>query len=174
MNEKFEAIVVTKEGAHAAVMIAYTHAQTLLMNGAKVRIVVSEYDDSLTIRQLRFIHGPLFQQIAEQVKIDGVRYVKDVWKRHLKNLFIPIKFEMWRELVQDNETGKWRPAKRATPHRIMPSLNDLTGQARSEFIDKVIAHAVTEWGVEFLFDIDEREGVRYVRKARRLKQTEDA
>jgi len=163
-------IVYTREAAHDAAREVYAHAQALLMDGKRVHIRCSKVEEALTLRQLRFIHGPVLQQISEQVVVSGTRYTRDIWKAHLKDLFIPAKFVMQRApFVRDARTGEWRQSKRAVPVKVKPSLKDLTGRARSDFIDQVLAHAATEWGVEFRFIADEREAVRWhppVRKAR--------
>ena len=52
------------------------------------------------------------------------------------------------------------------------STEDLGVKAYSEYIDKVIAHAATEFGVEFDLDEQERDGVRY-RPATRKRQVEE-
>jgi hypothetical protein len=56
-------------------------------------IYIKEDTESKSIRQLRFIHGPLLTQISEQVRVEGVRYTKTVWKEYLKDLFIPDHFD---------------------------------------------------------------------------------
>lgn len=156
--------VATQESAHEAVLLANAHAKTLARdpdNAGKVfRIIVGEERDSLSARQRRFMHGPLLGQIAEQVRVNGERFVMAVWKRYYKDLFLGHTWEM----------VKMPGHKRATPRKVPVSSEDLSVKQYSEWIDKVIAHAATEFGVRFVFQIDEREAVRYRPPPRRAQR----
>lgn len=151
----------TPESAHEAVLLANAHAKTLARdpeNAGKVfRIIVGEERDSLSARQRRFMHGPLLGQVSEQVRVNGERFVMAVWKRYYKGLFLGHTWEM----------VKLPGQKRATPRKVQVSSEDLSVKQYSDWIDKVLAHAATEFGVRFVFKIDEREAVRYVPPARR-------
>lgn len=135
------------------------------------RYVVSfaEVHIPLTIRQRGFLHAAVLPQIAEQVVVEGVRFTPQTWKKHLKSLFLPVKWEMRREMVVDKATGRLRLAKRATPHKVEQHTEDLGIRAYSLFIDQCIDHATAEWGVVFVFKPTEREAVRYKRPARKVK-----
>jgi len=156
----------------------YRAGEAMLADGRLPHVELTAEGDTMTLRQLRFIHGPILQQISEQVVVNGVRYTKEVWKQHLKDLFIPDRWEMVQSpFVRDAKTGAWRPSKRKVPRKADKSLLDLKNEARSAFIDQVLAHAATEWGVVFHFTFDEREAVRYrppQRKAAKQKQLEGA
>lgn len=154
--------VTTREDAHRAAVDLYAQAQALIADGKRVRMLAEEDDDPKTLRQMRFIHGPVLNQIAEQVVVDGRRYTVDTWKLFFKNLILERepRFEMVR-------LPGW---KRATPQRQRWSLRELGIKRCSLFIDEVIAHAATEFGVQFVFDIDEREAVRYRAPARKTEQ----
>lgn len=167
MAEALHRIVRTREQAHEAITAGYTLAKILLDDGKPVSIRVGEDEEPKTLKQLRFLHGPIFDQIAEQVVIDGQRFVKAIWKKHLKDLFIPDKWDMVRGLVLDSKAGKFRVAKRATPRLREKSLGDLSIKQMSEFIEKVLAYASTEWGVRFELDPREREEARYYPPARK-------
>lgn len=158
--------VATAESAHEAVLLANAHAKTLVRdpdNAGKVfRIIVGEERDSLSARQRRFMHGPLLGQIAEQVRVNGERFVIAVWKRYYKDLFLGHTWEM----------VKMPGQKKATPRKVPVSSEDLSIKQYSEWIDRVIAHAATEFGVRFVFQIDEREAVRYRPPVRRARAAE--
>lgn len=152
------AIVSTREEAHDAVMRAYVVAKGLIADGKRARITVGEDDDSVSVRQRRFLHGPVLTQISEQVRVDGMRYVTAIWKEYFRNLFLGSRHE---------EFGR-------TLIELRNSTEDLGVKAYSEYIDRVIAHATTEWSVAFEFDPNEREAVRYkapVRKRAREAAT---
>lgn len=150
--------------------------EAMLQAGQVPHVELSEAGDTLSLRQLRFLHGPVFCQIAEQVFVNGRQFDRDTWKRYLKERFIPDEFEMvLLPFVIDRKTGEIRPGTRKVPRKKEKSLLDLKSKARSEFIDSVLAYAVTELGVQFQFTTDEREAVRWVgpkRKAAEQRQPE--
>lgn len=171
MSNEFTNAVTTREAAHHAVSVAYVHAKVLLEDGKRVRISCEVDDDPVTVRQHRFFHGPLLRQISEQVRVEGQRYARELWKEHLKNVLLPDEWVMRKlPFVIDKATGKPKPSKKAVPFRLPKSLAGLSVKDMSDFIDRSIAHAATEWGVEFRFNLDEREAVRYVAPVRRVKQ----
>lgn len=162
MTALMERRACTPEQWRAGMTAVFKAGEAMLADGKRPHVTLDEEEDSLTLRQLRFIHGPILQQISEQVVVNGVRFARDVWKQHLKDLFIPDRWEMVKApFVRDAKTGHWRPSKRKVPRKVEKSLKSLTGRARSDFIDQVLAHAATEWGVEFVFVFEEREAVRY-------------
>jgi hypothetical protein len=120
------------------------------------RFTFGEDQEDLTVRQRGFLHAAVFPQIADQVAVDGVRYVAKVWKEYFRALFLGSRWESLRLPGQ----------KRATPRKVRISTEDLTVKHYSEHIDKVIAHAVSEFGVVFNFDQQEREAVRWKPKKR--------
>lgn len=159
------------ESWRAGATAIYRAGEALIAAGKRVRASVQEDEDTLTLRQLRFIHGPVLKQISEQVCVNGVHYAKEVWKQHLKDLFIPDRWEMVQApFVRDAKTGAWRPSKRKVPRKVDKSLKTLGVKRCSEFIDQVLAHAAVEWGVEFVFVFEEREAVRYVPPRSKLKE----
>lgn len=169
MTAALERVAETHEEWREAATAIYLAGKALIDDGKRVRATATEDADGLSIRQLRFIHGPVLQQISEQVRVNGIHYTKDIWKQHLKDLFIPDEFVMIRApFVRDAKTGAWRPSKRKVPMKKEKSLTSLTGKRRSEFIEQVLAHAAAEWHVQFHFEIDEREWRYYppVRKAK--------
>lgn len=161
MTALLERTASTPEAWRDGMAALYRAGCAMLEAGQRPKASLSEDEDGLSIRQLRFIHGPILQQISEQVAPGGVRFTKDAWKQHLKDLFIPDEWEMVHApFVRDMKSGEWRPAKRKVPRKKAKSLTSLTGKRRSEFIDQVLAHAATEWGVEFVFRFGEREAVK--------------
>jgi hypothetical protein len=117
----------------------------------RLRIVLGLDRDSLSARQRRFLHGPVLGQIAEQARPGGQRFDAAVWKEYFRRLFLPDRWESYR----------LPGAKRATPHRVRVSSEDLSLKGYGEFIEQVIVHAVTELGVEFDLNPSEREAARY-------------
>lgn len=171
LNEMARAMV---ERSRARAASQKPDADGVVPDPRPLRITLGEDVEPITLKQLRFIHGPVLQQISEQVVVDGVRFTKPIWKLHLKDLFIADKWDMVRAMVLDTKTGRLRLAKRATPRKREKSLADLSVKQCSEFIDKVLAHGATEWGVEWSLDPAEREQVRYVKPTRRKAREEAA
>lgn len=131
------------------------------------RLIFGEDLEDLTVKQRGFLHACIFPQVAEQVRVEGVRYTADIWKEFYRKLFLPDVFKL-------KKVPRWDPAlcalvqpKRATPHRQRVSTEDLNIRQYSEHIDRVIAHATTEFGVVFNFDQQEREAVRWKAKKRK-------
>ena len=123
----------------------------------RFRIVIGIDHETKSVKQRKFLHGVVLPQVSAQVRVDGQRYVAALWKEFFRKLLLGDRWESYRLPGH----------KRATPHRVRVSTEDLSVRQYSDYIDKVIAHAVTELGVEFEFDPVERDGVRYVKKVRR-------
>lgn len=156
MIDPYVCVVDTREEAHQAVCDAYAVAKALLAGGQRVRIEVSEDRDPLTVRQRKFLHGPVLEQISEQVRVDGRRYARGVWKEYLRSLFLGS------EYVQVGDRTV----------EVRRSTEDLDVREYSQYIDRVLAHAATEWGVEFVFREGEREAVIYRARAPKTKEKE--
>ena len=162
--------VATREEAHQAARDAYATAWQIIANGGECTVRVVESEEDISTKQRGFFHAAVLPQIAEQVVVDGTRYVAAVWKHHLRSLYLPDTWESRHALVVDKATGTLRKAKRATPHRVRKSTEELGVKSYSRFIDECIAHAAAEWGVQFIFRAEEREGARYVAPVRKAKQ----
>lgn len=175
MSDRINVVVRTPEDAHQAVVHGYALAKALLADGKRVHVAIGEDEEPLTVKQRKFFHGPVLTQISEQVRMpDGTRYVAAMWKEYLRQLFLPDRFVSRRVPRWDRELCALVQPKRATPHRERQSTEDLSIKQYSEFIDKVIAHATTELGVEFRFIDFEREEVRWKPPARKQRQPEAA
>jgi hypothetical protein len=137
----------------------------------RLRIVLGYAHDDITIKQRGFLHAAVFPQIAEKyVFPDGTRYSAKAWKEFWRARFLGDRWEMRRAIKWDAKAGCMVQAKRATPHRIRVSTEDLSIRQYSAYIDRVIDTATVELGITFEFDQQEREAVRYKRPARKAKQ----
>lgn len=140
--------------------------EAMLSAGQVPSVALTEWQDDITAKQRGFLHAAVFPQIAEQVRVNGERFVPEIWKEHFRKLFLGSKWVM----------QKLPGQKRAVPVKVRISTEDLGVKAYSEHIDKVIAHAVSEHSVEFVFRAEEREAVRYVapkRKAAKRSAAEE-
>lgn len=154
--ETYHTVIATPEGLRDKFVIAYRHAECLLKNGDRVEIKVAPALETISVKQRAFFHGPVLSQISEQAVDNGQRYTTAVWKTYFKNLIL----ERSPRYVMVKLPGQ----KRKTPRRKPWSTEELGPARYSAFIDEVIAHAVTEWNVCFVFKDGEREAVRYVGK----------
>jgi hypothetical protein len=151
VSKPFIRVAETREVAHDILMQAYGVARMLLLDGKRVRVEVAADNDPKSVKQRRFLHGVVLTQIAEQVRVDGRRYVVEIWKEHVRALFLGSTWESFR-MPGDVE---------ALPHESRVSTEGLSLTDYSRHIDKVIAYAITDLGVEFDFDAWERESVRH-------------
>ena len=137
----------------------------------RLRVALGFDRDDKSAKQRRFLHGVVLTQIAEQVVLpDGARYAMPVWKEFWRARFLPDTWESRKSMRWDAKLCRLVQAKRATPHRVRISTEDLSVKQYSEHIDKVIDAAALEYGVVFDFVAAEREAVRYTRPAKRQKQ----
>ena len=162
MTALIERTAETREELHAGVMAIYAAAKSMLDDGKQPHIALTEHVDDITAKQRAFLHAAVFPQIGEQVRVNGERFVPDVWKEYFRKLFLGSKWRM----------QKLPGQKRAVPVKVRISTEDLGVKAYSDYIDKVIAHAVTEHGVAFVFRPSEREAVRYFAPKRKAQQAE--
>lgn len=139
----------------------------------RLRMVLGFERDDKSAKQRRFLHGVVLMQIAEQVVLpDGARYAMPVWKEFFRARFLPDTWESRKAMRWDAKRCEMVQAKRATPHRVRISTEDLSVRQYSEYIDKVIDTAVSEYGVVFDFVAAEREAVRYTKPMRKARQPE--
>lgn len=167
MTATLQRIAGTPEMWRSAATAIFRAGEAMIAAGKPVQVTLTEWEDDLTARQRGFLHAAVFPQIAEQVRVNGERFVPEVWKEYFRKLFLGSRYVM----------QKLPGQKRAVPVKVRVSTEDLGIKAYSEHIDKVISHAATEFGVQFVFRGEEREAVRYVaprRKAAAARQEEEA
>ena len=184
MSVDFGRLCRNQAEAHHAAVDAYIVAKTFLAEDRAVWIRCTEEVESITVKQRRFWHGPVLHQISEQAwltthdkhgkAVRRDRMVMEWWKEFFRILLLERtpKWEMRRMPRYDRALCKWVSARRATPYRMRQSTEDLGVKKYSAYIDEAIAFAATEFDVQFVFDIDEREAVRYRAPSRKIKEPE--
>lgn len=125
------------------------------------RLTFGEDVEDVTLKQHRFYRGPVLGQIAKQGRQDGRVWEQKAWHGLFKRVLLGY------EVVREQVAGRARP----TVYRRLRSTADLSVKQMSEYIDEVIALATTELHVEFEFDLQEREAVRYRRPKRKPTTT---
>ncbi len=178
MSDTYVTVIASEDGAREKFVTAMQHAKTMLMNGESVQLSVGPSVLPISDAQRKLLHGHILRQISEQVEVPifdarGVdtgrrtRYVIKTWKRYFKERFLGFKWTQEDKIIYDKKTGRWRPSRKKTPIKTLISTESLGPAKYSKFIDQVIDHAITEYGVDFSFDQEERERARYVEKPRK-------
>ena len=145
MTQAIDRTAGTQQEAHELILAGNALAKRAVASGRRVRVLVEEVDPDMRLRQLAFYRGPLLKQVSEQARSEGQRYARPVWHELFREQFLGSRFI----LVNDQ------------PVEVPVSTGELGIQRLSEYIDQVLAEAVTVWGVRFVFDIDQREAVRW-------------
>lgn len=155
-SDTYITVIQTEDGLKTKFRAAYNHAEMMLRNGEAVLLKCGPSEEPISIKQRGFLHGAVFPQVAEQAYVGEKRerYTSEIWREYYHKLYIPDRWVM----------RKLPGAKRATPHRERVSSESLGVRRYSEWIDRIIDHAVVEFGVVFEFKEGEREAVRYVSK----------
>jgi hypothetical protein len=150
-----------KTRCHAPDDIEWIDNETGEVHTRQLRIVIGPDLDPMTVKQRRFYHGVVLKQIHEQMRDPdtGRPFLYVAIKEHYRKTFLGTNGIRWEHYKAPGE-------KRARPHAVRISTEDLSVKQYSELIDKVIADAI-DAGVVFEFDQQEREAVRWKRKARK-------
>ncbi len=139
MTEALDVIVSTREGAHKVASAAYECARLLIADGKQVRIRAEEAEDTRSLQQNRFYFGLVLREISEQARISGQGWAAEAWHLHFKREFLGYRF------VRETVAGR----KRKVVRKELRSTTRLSVRRMSEYLDKVMAFAVTDLGVVF-------------------------
>lgn len=132
-------IVETRAQAHEAAMQGYALARTLIDQGKRVLFSVGEFEDDRSLKQNRFYWGPCLGEISNQAKLGGVGFNEDGWNWYFKRKFLGYRFK--KVMVPGN--------KRVSVIKELISTKDLSVKKMTTYLDKVQAHAASDFGVEF-------------------------
>jgi hypothetical protein len=139
MSEALDVVVRTREGAYKVATLAYERARALIADGKEVRIRAEEAEDERSLRQNRFYWGCVLKEISEQARIDGQQWVADAWHQYGKRTFLGYEFK--RTVI----AGR----KRKAVSKQLRSTTKLSVKRMSEYLEKLMAFAVTDLGVRF-------------------------
>lgn len=131
--------------------------------GRRIRVVVGVDHEDKTVKQRAFLHAAVLPQIAEQAKVQGIRYVVATWKEFFRAMYLGDRWETFELVGQFDSKGRQKRSRR----KVRVSTEDLSIKQYSEYLEKVIAYAADELGVVFRFIAEEREAVRWVPKPRK-------
>lgn len=96
-------------------------------------------EDVKTDKQRAYLHGCILANIARQALVNGEKFPLKVWKEWYRAEFLG-----FRTVSHLNPFTK-KPSRR----RQRLSTEDLSVRKYADYIERVIAHAVTELGVRF-------------------------
>lgn len=105
----------------------------------RVSVLAEPEEDERTIRQLRFYWGVVLKETSEQGQIGGEKYTPDAWHELGKRLHLPRKHKKTRV------AGRRRPVVTTS----IGSTQGLSVKKMSLYLDKFMAMAATEYGVQF-------------------------
>lgn len=105
----------------------------------RLAVTVMPQEDARSLQQLRFYWGVVLKEISEQARIDGKGATPDGWHLYFKRKLLGYKF------TKTVLPGKKRPSVT----KELRSTRGLSVKAMSNYLEQVIAEAVTDFGVQF-------------------------
>lgn len=139
MSDVLERVAQHQDAIRPLMTEVYHYAQMLARDGKQVHVVVKEFESDKSIQQRGYYHGVVLTEIAEQVRVNGERYVMKVWKEYFRTMFLG---EKWELITVPGQKRKKR-------RKVRVSSEDLGVRGYSRLIEQVTAYAATEWGVRF-------------------------
>ena len=113
----------------------------------RLSVVIQPESDARSLRQNAFYWGVVLKEVSQQAKIAGTGATPDGWHLYFKREHLGYNFK--KTLLP----GKRRPSVIKT----LRSSADLSVKGMSEYLEKVIAQSVADFGVSF----SERNWERY-------------
>lgn len=135
-DQQIEFLLDGPDALRRAQAVVARAAPAFWAKGEPLRLSLTAQEQTNTLAQKRYLNGPILDAIATQARWDGQQYPREFWKEFYRRMF----------LLRDEYI---------TPHGEVLPLYWSTGDKKfsvrlmGEFIDKVKAHAVMEWGVVF-------------------------
>ncbi len=115
----------------------WPYCKKMLTDGKKVVVVAGEFEDSKTLKQLRFYFGPCLRVIARQAL--GGQWTAEAWHEAMKRQFLGYDIKII--------TIAGQRKKRTV--RKLKSVADLGVRDMSKYLDQLQAFAINDLGVEF-------------------------
>lgn len=110
-----------------------------MAEGHRVRAKFEVEEDYRSAQQNAFLWAFVYKTISEQAQVDGIGATADGWHLYYKRMFLG-----WR-IVKTKLPGKKRPSIT----RELRSTTKLKVKPMSDYLEKVMAHAATSFGVAF-------------------------
>lgn len=128
--------VCSAQQGHEAANQLWQHIKPQTLDGVRGRLIWEPIDTTHRHQLRKLFHGPVLTDFSEQVWLmdpatdTRVRYTPAVWKRHLKDVFCPARFD-----AAGNELPK--------------STEALSDDQFSDFVLACQAYGTVDLGIEF-------------------------
>lgn len=113
-------------------------AKQMLLAGHKLVVKGEELEDAKSIQQRKYLHGVIFKEMAEQIRVEGKTFAAKVWKEHCREKFLGARWVSHLDPI----TGK----KRRRKDRV--SSEGLGIRSYSAYIEQCTAYGI-ELGASF-------------------------
>jgi len=125
--------------AHNALnRVIWPHLKANVTAGRRMVLILKEFEDDRTIQQNKYM-WVILGEISKQAKPCGVGFLPEGWHWYFKRKFLGYRFN--KVSIPGN--------KRISVIKELRSTTKLSVKKMTEYLDKVQAHAATEFGVEF-------------------------
>lgn len=106
---------------------------------ARLAVTIEPEEDARSLQQNKFLWGFVYKHISEQAQLEGIGATADGWNLYYKRMFLGYRF------TKTVLPGKKRPSVT----KELRSTKSLKVKPMSDYLDKVMAHAATVFGVTF-------------------------
>jgi hypothetical protein len=110
--------------------------------GKRLRVLITEAEDERSLQQNAFMWAFVLKTISEQAQLEGIGATAEGWHLYYKRMFLGY------TIRKVKVPGKKRPSIL----RELKSTTKLSVAKMSKYLDQVMAHAVTTFGVMFPAD----------------------
>ncbi|MES2973382.1 MAG: hypothetical protein V4757_07225 [Pseudomonadota bacterium] len=117
---------------------AWPYVKEQTGHGRHLVMTIGLLEDDITNAQRGYLHAVVLTEIAQFARANGEQFPMSVWKEHFRSEFLGFK------LVTAINPFTGRKSRR----RVRVSTEDLGIKAMAEYIDRIIAFAATELGVQ--------------------------
>lgn len=107
--------------------------------GREVEVIARELEDNRSHKQNAFLWSYVLKTVSQQAVIGGIGSDEEGWHYYMKRRLLGYR------VVKTRIPG----SKRLSIRRELRSTKDLTVKQMSDYLDKVMATAATEFGVTF-------------------------
>lgn len=133
---------ILRDGSVAAGLVAFLkeHAGPMVAAGTPLQVTVAKHRRTRSNEANAFYWAAVLTPIAQQVSVGGRWFSADTWNEQMKRDHLP---EQCAAGVE-----KWAILPDGSRELLM-STSDLNTEEMAEYLNKVQAHAASEWGVVF-------------------------
>lgn len=133
---------ILREREHAEAMLRFVkeHAGEHAKRGTPLEVEIGVHRGRRSNEANKFMWAAILTPISEQVELDGKAYTAETWHEWAKQQFLPE--------VTASGKQKWLGLPDGTL-KLQIGTSDLNDAEFSVYLERLQAHAATEWGVHF-------------------------